>query len=143
MPAWERTVEIDAPPSRVWEVMADVANWPKWTASILSVEAPSGPRGPGSTATVQAKGTPAARWTVTDWRSNEGFTWETKVRGAKTIAGHEIQPLGEGRSRVTLTLEVQGLMARLFKRFIAKQVEENLELESQGLKRECEAVLSS
>ena len=143
MAAWERTVEVAAPPSRVWEVMSEVSKWPEWTPSIISVEAPSGPMQLGSEADVQAKGTPKARWKVTDWRPGEGFTWETKVRGARTIAGHEIRAIGDGKSRVTLSIEIPGLMAALFRPFIGKQIVENLELESQGLKKRSEAVLSS
>ena len=143
MPAWERSVEISASPARVWEVMSEVSKWPEWTASIVSVEAPSAAMGLGSQADVQARGAPKARWTVTVWRPGEGFTWVTKVRGARTIAGHEIVPVGDGNSRVTLSIEVPGLMATLLKPVIGKQIVENLELESQGLKKRSEAVLSS
>jgi len=34
----EQTIEISAPPDRVWEIMTDVERWHEWTASISSVE---------------------------------------------------------------------------------------------------------
>jgi carbon monoxide dehydrogenase subunit G len=139
MARWERTIEINANPARVWQIMSDVSKWPEWTPSIESVDQIASNMAIGSEAVVKAKGTPKAKWRVTEWNPGQNFTWVTSVRGAKTVGEHIIQPDGEGRSKATLAIEVKGFMASLFKPMIAKTITGNLELESQGLKRRAEA----
>jgi hypothetical protein len=140
VPTWEQTTEIEASPARVWEVMADVGRWPQWTASIVSLEPPAAGMGPGAKAQVQAKGTPKSEYVVTEWQPGAGFTWETKVRGVRSIARHSIEGVEEGRSRVRLSVEVVGLLATLLKPLIGKSITPNLVLEAEGLKRESESV---
>lgn len=143
MPSWQHSVEIEASSAQVWEVMSGIGTWPQWTSSILAVELPTGPLEVGSEARVHARGTPPSRWKVTGWRPGEGFTWVARVRGAKTIGGHEIQPAGDGRSRVTLSITVPGILGSLFKRAISHTIVEDLRLEAEGLKARSEAVLPS
>ncbi len=139
MPRWERSIDINATPARVWQIMSDVKNWPEWTPSIESVEAAPDTLSVGSQATVKAKGTPTATWTVTEVNPGQNFTWVTSVRGSRTVGEHIIQPNGEGKSRVTLAIEVKGLMGAIFKPMINKVITGNLELESNGLKQRSEA----
>ena len=139
MARWVRTVEINATPAHVWNVMADVEKWPQWAASILSVEKDGSDLGNGGSAVVHAKGAPRSRWTVTKWEPGHGFDWETKARGAKTVGGHWIDAAGPGKSCVTLTIEVQGALGGLFKPLIGKGIQQNLQMEAEGLKRQSEA----
>lgn len=139
MARWERSIAINADSARVWQVMSDVAKWPEWTPSIELVEGAPANMTVGSEAQVKAKGTPKATWRVTEWNPGRNFTWVTSVRGAKTIGEHVIEPAGDASSRVVLAIEVQGLMAAIFKPFIGKGIERNLTLESEGLKRRSEA----
>lgn len=140
MPRWEHHIEIEAPPARVWNVLADVGKWPEWTDSILSVEDVSPEFALGGTAVVHARGTPKSKYTVTRWEPGVGFDWETKARGARAIAGHWIAGAGEGHSSVTLAVELPGLMAALFKPFIGRGIKENIRTEAAGLKRRSEGV---
>lgn len=139
MARWERSISVNAEPARVWQVMSDVAKWPEWTPSIESVEGTTASMAVGSEAQVKAKGTPKATWRVTEWNPGRNFTWVTSVRGAKTVGEHVIEPAGDTSSRVLLAIEVQGLMAAIFKPLIGKGIERNLTLESEGLKRRSEA----
>ena len=35
---YEESIEVDADPQRVWEVLIDVEFWPEWTPSMTTVE---------------------------------------------------------------------------------------------------------
>lgn len=48
----EVSVEIDAPPERVWQVVSDPANIPHWERHVVSVRVPDGGLGEGSTYSV-------------------------------------------------------------------------------------------
>lgn len=138
MPRWEHSIDINATPDRIWQVMSDIERWPEWTPSVLSVTKLSdGPLARGTTARVHARGTPESTWTVSALIPAKSFTWGTTVRGAATTAGHVIEPADDG-SRVTLSLEVRGLAATLFKPILGRGIRENLRLEAEGLKRRSE-----
>ena len=139
MPRWAHSIEINATPARVWQVLSDVSKWPEWTPSIESVEGTPATMGVGATAVVKARGNPKATWTVTEWNPGQNFTWVTSIRGSKSVGEHIIEPNGEGKSRVTLAIEVKGLMGVIFKPMISKGIVENLEMESNGLKQRSEA----
>jgi carbon monoxide dehydrogenase subunit G len=136
----DRTVNINASTERVWAVMADVERWPEWTESMKSVERlDSGEFGLGSTAKLKIRRSPSANvWTVTELMPNRSFTWETNSGGVKGVATHVIEPDGNG-SKVTLTVDLSGIVATLFGPMIAGQSRKNVEMEAEGLKRWCEA----
>lgn len=139
MPRWEHSIDINATPDRVWEVMSNIDRWPDWTPSVLSVKKlTSGPLAPGTEARVHARGAPESLWTVSEAVPARSFTWGTKVRGAATTAGHVIEPMPSG-SRVTLSVEIGGIAAALLKPVLGRGIRQNLRLESEGLKEQSEA----
>src|SRR3990172_11368027 len=111
----ERTIQINAPPERVWAVMSDVERWPEWTESMKSVKhLDSGDLGAGSKAKLRIRRSPNATvWTVTELTPNRSFTWEAKSGGVKGVAKHVIEPDGSG-SKVTLTVDLSGIVATIF-----------------------------
>ena len=64
------TIEIDAPPERVWAVLADLASYPQWHPVFLSV---TGQLAAGSTLTI----------TTTHPTSGRAMTANVKVRTAE------------------------------------------------------------
>ena len=135
----ERTIQINAPPERVWAVMKDVERWPEWTESMKIVERlDSGEFSPGSKAKLKIRRSPNANvWTVTELTPNRSFTWETNSGGVKGVATHVIEPDGSG-SKVTLTVDLSGIVATLFGPIIAGQSRKNVDMEAEGLKRRAE-----
>ena len=133
----ERRISIDAPPDLVWSVMAEVARWPEWTASIRSVEPLDGAElAVGRRYRIDARGAPAATWRVDELDESRGFVWAT-TSGMRIVAGHTIAPAGGG-SNVTLSIRTHGLLAALFGWAIARLSRGNMDLEAEGLKRRSE-----
>lgn len=139
----ENLILIDAPKSIVWKTSIDVKNWPRWSPTCDSIQRlEDGPFEVGSRAQIKQPGLPEAVWVVTSLQSEESFTWETKVRGMRMIATHELAAAQEGTESL-LRLEVKGVVARLLWPLIRVSIKRSLERENAGLKAECEAAVDS
>ena len=132
------TIDIAAPPDRVWRIMSDVERWHEWTASIAGVTLlDPGPLRPGVRALVRQPKLPQARWQVTEADPRTGFIWVSRHPGVHVTGRHMIEPSALG-TRVTLGVHYGGalgwLVARQFKEITARYIQ----LEAEGLKRRSE-----
>jgi uncharacterized protein YndB with AHSA1/START domain len=136
---FQTSVEIDAPPARVWAVLSDVERWPDWTASMTRVElTDGGALARGSTVRIKQPRFPAMTWRVTSLEPNEGFTWEVRTPGGYSVAGHRIEPRGDRGSRVTLTVRQTGALMTIIAPLMAGTTRHYMEMEAAGLKAACE-----
>src|SRR3954463_188369 len=72
------TLDIAAPPDRIWMALRDVEHWSEWTSTISSIRRlDSGPFVVGSRAIVRQPKLLPARWQVTNVEEGRGFTWIT------------------------------------------------------------------
>ena len=134
------TVNIDAPPERVFAVLCDVERWPEWTSTMTSVQrVQSGAFGVGSTAHVRQPRLRPAVWQVTEFENRRDFTWTTRSAGLCMTAAHLIEPQGGAGSRVTLSFELSGFFAPLVSRLYGGLIERYITTESQGLKQRSES----
>ena len=78
----EFSVEVDAPPERVWEVTSDPANLPHWDRHIVSVRIPPGGLGPAVTYEVTMRFM-ALRTTV----GAEVLEWDPPRRAIVRLSG--------------------------------------------------------
>jgi len=133
------TVNIDAPPAKVFAVLCDVERWPEWTSTMTAVRrVEGGPFMLGSTAHVRQPGLRPAVWRVTEFEDQRNFTWATRSPGLRMSAGHLIEPQGTG-SRVTLSFELSGFMAPVVSWLYGSLIERYITTESQGLKKRSES----
>jgi uncharacterized membrane protein len=131
-------ISIYAPVDAVWRVMSDVLRWPEWTPSITSVELLNADQlRIGAQARIRQPRLPSAVWTVTALEPPRYFEWRAVNPGLTTMAGHRLEPDGDG-SRVRLTLEWRGPLAPLIRLLYGGLSRHYVDLEAEGLKRRAE-----
>jgi uncharacterized membrane protein len=117
----ERTVEIEAPLARCFEIVADLESTPEWQDSMVSIEALER----------DSQGRPTLCEVVSDAKVRnvtsrlrfahhppDAMTWEQEKGDMKWLHGSwKLEDLGGGRSRATYALEgdpgrILGLLLR-------------------------------
>jgi uncharacterized protein YndB with AHSA1/START domain len=127
------SVDIAAPPERVWAVMADVERWPEWTRSVTRIQRlDHGPLAVGSRARIRQPRLPPAVWEVSELVEGRSFTWVTRSPGVRVMAKHAVEPVAGG-ARATLSLRFSGPLGALVARVTRRLNEHYLELEAKGL----------
>jgi uncharacterized protein YndB with AHSA1/START domain len=137
---FEYSVEINAPPGKVWPVIIDVENWSKWTASITEIKLlDAGEIKVGTRARVRQPRLPTVIWQVTQFVPDKGFVWENRALGARAVGEHWITSSEGGRSRVVLKIRQSGFIAWVLSPLTTGLVRRYMTMEKEGLKRQCEA----
>jgi uncharacterized protein YndB with AHSA1/START domain len=133
------TVEIAAPPTRVWDVLSDVERWPQWTETVTSVRrSDQGPLRVGSRARISQPRIPETEYVVTALDPGRSFTWVASSPGVSTAAHHELEPVADTATRVRLSVTQSGWLGSVMGRFYRRLTERYLANEASGLKARCE-----
>jgi uncharacterized membrane protein len=133
------SVDVAAPPDRVWEVLVDVQRWPEWTESVSSVRPlDAGPLAVGSRVEISQPRVPTGTYTVTALEPGRVFTWEQRQPGSTVTAYHECAPLPGGGTRVDLRVVMSGAVGGVVGRLYRKLTERYLAMEAAGLKARAE-----
>jgi len=134
------TVDIDAPPGRVWDVLIDIDRWSEWTDSVTSARRlDQGQLRAGSRAELAQPKIPKGVWTVTMVEPGLSFNWEQTGPGVRTTARHRLEALPDGGTRVHLAVEQAGWLGVTVGRFYRKLTDRYLAMESAGLKARSES----
>jgi uncharacterized membrane protein len=137
---FEVSVDIAADAARVWEVLVDVETWPTWTPTMTSVSlVDRGPLAIGSSARIRQPRIGTMLWTVTELVEGRSFTWEAKRPGLRFVAGHLIEDAPPNGTTVTLSLHQGGPVGAALAPITGGFARQNVEVESQGLKRRSES----
>jgi hypothetical protein len=136
---FSRTIEVQAPPDRVWAVMRDVERWHEWTASVTSIRiVGGGPLKSDSRAWVRQPKFPPALWQIEELDdARRTFTWISRAPGMLVTARHGVEARGTA-SRANLSLRYEGLLGPLFGKMTRGITERYLDLEANGLKQRAE-----
>ena len=133
------TVDIAAPPERVWDVLTDVEQWSQWTETVTSVtRLDEGPLRAGSRATNNQPKVPETEYVVTEFDPGRSFTWVATAPGVTTTARHDVEALPGGGSRVTLAVQQAGWLGAVMGRLYRGLTDRYLANEAAGLKSRCE-----
>ena len=142
----DRTVEIDAPIERCFEIAADIQNAPEWQGSLRDVEVLE--RDADRRAEVVETESDAKVKTVKarlrfSYDEPTGITWVQEKGDTKALRGWwEFEELGEGRTRATYGLDVDPgrMLGMLLRGPVEDKVKEFLTKDSvEGLKRRAES----
>ncbi|MGH2392379.1 MAG: SRPBCC family protein [Candidatus Limnocylindria bacterium] len=134
-----KSIEIDAPQQRVWDVLSDIEAWPQRieTVDLVELLTPA-PITEGSRVRLQQPKLPEGAWDITVWDAPSYFEWTQKTGGITSVAGHRVEALGEARARLTLTLDMRGFLIPVMALFYTGLTNRYMNLEAEGMKRAAE-----
>ncbi len=136
---FEKSIDIDAPQQRVWDVLSDLRAWPQRIETVDTVELLTPPPiTKGSRVRLKQPKLPEGNWDGTVWDAPAYFEWRQKTGATTTVAGHRVEALGERRARLTLTLEMRGFFAPIIGRLYTNLTNRYMRLEAEGMKRAAE-----
>ena len=116
---FESTIDIDAPPEKVWTLIDKLEQWPQWMPSIKKIERVSkGPLTAGSQLSVTAKVsglTVKLLMTIIKFVPERAVVMQGKALGTSLTRFYNLEPLND-KTRATLGGEVSGVLAWLARR---------------------------
>ena len=132
---FEKSIEIEADEQQVWDVLSDLEAWPQRIETVDSVELLTPPPlAEGSRVRLKQPKLPEGTWDMTVWEPPSYFEYRQTSRGISIVAGHRVETLGEGRSRLILDLEMRGTMVPIVGRLSSKMTNRYMETEARGIK---------
>ena len=111
---------IHAPVEKVWGVLTDIANWPKWQTDISTTEI-AGPLQAGTTFAWTAGGTHIKSRLALVQPYNQ-FAWTGTAFGAKAIHVWKLSRLADDQTIVKTDESMQGFLLTLF--YSSKKLQE-------------------
>jgi len=137
---FEQSIHIGAGQQRVWDVLSDLEAWPQRIETVDEVEqlTPS-PVGEGTRVRLKQPKLGEGIWEVTVWDAPSYFEFRQESGGITNVAGHRVEALEEGRSRLTLTLEMRGMLVPVFGRIFKGLTNRYMTTEAQGIKQAAES----
>ena len=137
---FEKSIDINAPQQRVWDVLSDLEAWPRRIDTVEAVELLTpAPLTKGSRVRLKQPKLPEGVWDVTVWDAPSYFEWTQKTSGIISVAGHRVEALGEGRARLTLTLDMRGFLIPVIALFYKGLTNRYMTREAEGMKRAAES----
>jgi carbon monoxide dehydrogenase subunit G len=113
---FESSIDINAPPEKVWTLIDKLEQWPQWMPSIKKIERLSkGPLTAGSQLSVTAKVnglTIKLLMTIIKFVPERTVIMQGKVLGTSLTRFYNLEPLND-KTRATIGGEVSGVLAWL------------------------------
>ena len=137
---FEESIDIDAEQERVWDVLSDLEAWPRRieTVDVVELLTPA-PVAQGSRILLKQPKLPEGTWDITVWDAPSYFEWRQESGGVTSVAGHRVEALERGRSRLTLSLDMRGPLMPIIGLFYRGLVTRYMSIEAQGMKLAAES----
>ena len=99
---FEESIEIESQQQRVWDVLSDIEAWPQRIETVdMSSRSRPAPLAVGSRIRLKQPKLGEGIWVLTVWDAPSYFEWRQESTGITSVAGHRVEALEEGRSRLT------------------------------------------
>jgi uncharacterized membrane protein len=136
---FEISIDIDAPQQRVWDVLVDLEAWPRRIDTVEEVELLTpAPLATGSRVRLKQPKLGEGVWDVTVWDPPSYLEWIQRSTGITSVAGHRVETLDADRARLTLTLDMRGVLI-LVAVFFRGLTDRYMTREAEGIKRASES----
>lgn len=137
---FEESTDIDAGQQRVWDVLSDIEAWPRRVETVDFAELLTpAPVTKGSRVRLKQPKLPEGTWDITVWDAPSYFEMSQKSGGVTSVAGHRVEALEEGRSRLTLSVDMQGWLVPLVGLFSKGMTTRYMTSEARDIKRAAES----
>ena len=139
------SIEIDRPPEAVFAYIDQLERHGEWQGAIISSKLETeGPTGVGTRATDTRKvpgGTQNVTYEVTEHDPPRKTSFKGTNGPVRPLGSVTVEPVGEGRSRVTVELDLKGhgLVGPLVAMLARSQARKQLPQDQQRLKERLEA----
>ncbi len=141
-----RTVEIDAPKSKCYAIITDLANSPEWQESMISADVLE-TDSEGRATLVEIKSDAKVKEIKSDvafeYDPDDGMTWDQKKGDLKWLKGSwKLEDLGDDRTRATYALKADTgrMLGLLIKGPVQDKLKEWLTKDAaEGLKQRAES----
>jgi hypothetical protein len=82
---------------------------------------------------------PEGTWDIAVWDAPSYFEWTQRTGGITGVAGHRVEALGAARARLTLTLDMRGLLIPVIALAYKGLTNRYLDIEAEGMRRAAES----
>lgn len=130
------SIDIDAPPEVVWNLLTDIVNWPRWNPDVTEARL-SGDLAPGSEFVWKA-GPGTIRSTLLEVEPPESIAWSGRTMGIEAVHIWSIEPNGSG-STLSTSESWRGLLPRLLKGAMGRTLDKAIQAGLQAAKVAVEA----
>jgi len=128
-------IDVNAPRELVWEVLTDLASWPRWSPDVESVEL-DGPVAPGTTFRWKA-GRRTVKSTLGAVEPPQLLAWTRRTRGIKAVHVWRLETRGD--ATVARSAESwEGIAVRLLRERLQKTLTDAVEGGLSHLRDEAE-----
>jgi hypothetical protein len=105
--SYSHFIEAEVPAAAVWALYEDVGSWPEWDAQAELITR-DGPFAAGSAGTMKFLGQDPLPYRLTRVEPLREFVDETPIGDIVVRVCHRLEPVGQGRLRVTYSAEIDG-----------------------------------
>lgn len=124
-----RQFDVAAPVEHVWDVLAEVEDWPQWAPHIRRVEVhPSGPLGPESSGLMWLRPRMRATFRMATWEPRHRWMWVGRAGGLTVHYDHRFDSTQSGTATaLTWVVGLSGFGSRLLRRPFSRAYGRNVD----------------